>query len=291
MKKLFYILAAAAALAMFTGCDPDNKDDEKISSLIPKSYEEVFLMNGDVHFKYVHTPTWSGDRLASEKYEYYESKIEFDGEKDVYKGLFLSAEGTTTYTWGDYSAEGNYTGRQFDRMSQEWSDISPTTYQLKFDNSWRATKYSWSTESYSTSTDYTYEGDYVVKSNERDYITNYIWKDGDLTSCYTETGNVRHYVGYTSEANPFKDGLDPTLRHIFDDPYTYGFLGKHAAHLPSKLLVVSGTGDFENQELMLYSYTKDSQGRITEMKIERADPVTEEVFPDQMHTQYIKFNY
>lgn len=290
MKKLFAILAAAAALAMFTGCDPDNADNTP-SGATPKSFEEVFLMEGQEHFKYVYTPTWSGDRLASEKYEYYEAEYEFDGEDNVFKGLFLSVEGTTTYTWGDHSAEGNYTGRQFDRISKEWSDVTPTTYQFKFDDSWRTTKYSWSSENYSTSTDFTYEGGYLVKSDEKGYVTNYIWKDGDLTSCYTETGNLRHYIGYTADENPFKEGLDPTLRFIFADPYTYGLLGKRAAHLPSKLLTVSGSGDFENKELMLYSYNKDAQGRVSEIKIVRADPVTEEPFQEQRHTQYIKFNY
>lgn len=197
MKKLFAILAAAAALAMFTGCDPDNKDDERISSLIPKSYGEVSLMNGDVHFKYVYTPAWTGD--------------------------------------------------------------------------------------------YSYDGDYIKKSEEGGRAVNYVWKDGDLVSAYTD--NLTHHVSYTSEANPFKDGMDPTLRFIFDDPFIYGLMGKRAAHLPSKLLTISGSGDFENKELRLYSYKKDVQGRISEIKIVRGDPETEEPFQEQMHTQLIRFNY
>lgn len=286
MKKLFVLAAAAAALTFFAGCDPDTISDLNAPTDL-KSYEELFLMNGDVHFKYVYTPLYGiNSRLASLKFEYYED--EYDWENEVSKGLFLVEEGTTTYTWGTFFADGSYTGRAYDRTSSTWSDVTPTTYKFEFYDTWQIGKYTSENENYREVVEYEYDGEYLKKTTESTgYVTNYVWKDGDLVG-YT-SNYLSCTIGYSSEKNTLAGGVDPVLR--INDAFDLGLAGKHSAHLATSILIVSGSGDFQNRELQLYTYTKDSKGRIVEVKIVRADPDTKEPFQEDMHTQLIRFNY
>ena len=203
--------------------------------------------------------------------------------------MALFQKQTLTYTWNSLSAEVASAVESYDSDTGTWSPESPATYKLTFDDAWKVTESVFSIGEYSETYRYAYEGDYLITTEDvGDYHYNLTWKDGDLVQivCIFDLGpisNTEYSFKYSSDENPFVDGINPLFQIIEDDNILFGLAGKHSAHLPTEL----NKKDFNGEIVMTYEYTRDSKGQITEVKI--IEPY-DELFDMAVYNKYV-FHY
>lgn len=295
MKRIVYIrilaaMAAVAALVLSVSCHRDDSSGENAAKNPSfKSFEEQFFINEVMNMKEVYTPTWGADgKLSAMHVDYY--SLEYDKETDEPLDVALFQKQQLTYTWNDdFSAEAASAVESYDSDTDTWSPESPATYKLTFDDTWKVTESVFSIGEYGETYRYTYDGDYLTTTEDvGDYHYNLTWKDGDLVQivCIFDLGpisNTEYSFKYSSDENPFVDGINPLFQIIEDDNILFGLAGKHSAHLPTEL----SKKDFNGDIVKTYDYVRDSKGRITEVKL--IEPY-DEVFEMAVYTKYV-FHY
>lgn len=288
MKKLFHILTTVAAVLFVASCDKDDPTPDGGNGVL-KSYERAVMMSGEVHFRYVYTPTWNAEgKLTSVKMEHYENPMNWETGKT--EGEFLAERSTTTYTWNNsaYTAELRETNEWHDTDNDTWTPGNGHTASLKFDQNWRVTEVRKNYSDGSTGVfTYTYSGDHLASWQSGDTNT-YTWKDGDMVAIAREGYSAS--VTYLDEANPFADSVDPIIA-FFDDCYALGLAGKRTAHLPSTFVETWGTGTDASTYYSKYIYKKDGSGRIIEVDVMYTDANGNVNESSESHYNAYRFNY
>ena len=269
MKKIILLSLAVFSLTLWS-CEKQNSDDntpdEKTTEV--KSWENAMIVGGQVHFKYVYTPTFDASgRITGVNTEHYE-------------GTALVEKIAETYSWNASAKTGSLKG------TDTWYDDggSTNTYSQDFKLDDDLNILSMTSSGYTSN--YQYQNGYMVLYVEQRETLE--WKDGDLASI---TSNFnRKTFKYSSDKNPFADSVDPVFRDILPSFYELGFGGKRSAHLVSEYTDETDNDGFKYTSVCRYSYKKDSQGRITEINTYYVDPETGKPFENDAE-HVVRINY
>ena len=262
MKKtvLLFVLAALTVCA----CDKD--DDRKASDQKACPIAKLALVNyaadeeGGPFSKYFEItlePSYDAQgRLSSVIRQSWGMSIEVKDGKDIYHYLKDLDETIDIVYNPDHTGKMVYKGKTY---SYRFPGGVPTPEEnpheieipLTFNDDWYITLTGESTFKYEYSDGYLQEYDVS-------------WKNGDLMTY------GQYSFTYSDEPNPFKDWIDFTAGITsIPEEFSFGLMGKRSAHIPATVVDEDSFFPVTN-----VSVTKDSKGRITQIRYDREDETT-----------------
>ena len=270
MKRTAFLLLLFSAFA-FAACDGKNDDETTpgggsdgpiakyaLSQYMPegapggtskKHSMEVVTPEFDSQNRLVkcHKDYWMPDTQALRSGDEADDFIQTVSEDWVYQ---YDDQRHTATLW--ISGE-SYSYNDGKRSADPYSD-APIT--LRFDSNWRMTS--------DNQGKYNYTNDRLASGFIMGDDSNCTWTGGNLTS----VGNDRftYNITYSSEPNPFSF-LDFGMIHVLPSDYVHGLMGKVCGNIPDQM-TLNYSGDSHGYAV---SFTKDKQGRLTQIRFDRLD--------------------